>query len=190
MSAPNVLILYEPTNDLAVQTRSVLEEYLEDFNGCVITVSHDRYFLDRVVERIFAFEGEGVVRQYPGNYSLYLDFKQAEEAEEKEAALQREKTQKVKQEATKPVESKSSSPPKASSSRPRKLSYKEKRELELLEGKIPELEAEKEEIEKTLYGNAPSGYTEVQKLSERLAEIEHEINASTERWLELAEIAS
>lgn len=198
MSAPNVLILDEPTNDLDVQTLSVLEEYLEDFNGCVITVSHDRYFLDRVCDRIFAFEGGGIVRQYPGNYSLYLDVKQAEEAEEKEAALkdkaqrdkiQKEKAQKEHKDTTQPIESKSSQP-NATSSRPRKLSYKEKRELELLEGKIPELEAEKEDIEKTLYGSAPSGYTEVQKLSERLAELEHEINTSTERWLELAEIAS
>jgi ATP-binding cassette subfamily F protein uup len=189
MSAPNVLILDEPTNDLDVQTLSVLEDYLEDFNGCVITVSHDRYFLDRVCDRIFAFEGEGIVRQYPGNYSVYLDFKQAEAADAKEAALQTEKAQQEKQNSPKPAGSKAA-PPKVSSSRPRKLSYKEKRELEQLEGKIPELEAEKEEIEKTLYGNSPSDYTEMQKLSERLAELEHEINTSTERWLELAEVAS
>ncbi len=190
MSAPNVLILDEPTNDLDVQTLSVLEEYLEDFNGCVITVSHDRYFLDRVVECIFSFEGKGIVRQYPGNYSLYLDVKHAEEAEEKEAAIQREKTQKGKREAAAPIASQSLPHSNTSASRPRKLSYKEKRELDLLEGKIPQLEAEKEKIEKTLYGSAPSGYTEVQQLSERLAELEHEINTSTERWLELAEIAS
>ena len=156
-----------------------------EFNGCVITVSHDRYFLDRVVDRIFAFEADGAVMQYPGNYSLYIDFKQRQEAEAKEA----EAAQKKNQEATKttPIESQQS---KTVSTRPRKLSYKEKRELEQLEGKIPELEAEKEDIEKMLYGNAPSGYTEVQKLSERLAELDHEINTSTERWLELAEIAS
>ncbi len=190
MSAPNMLILDEPTNDLDVQTLSVLEDYLEAFNGCVITVSHDRYFLDRVCDRIFSFEGEGVVRQYPGNYSLYLDFKQAEAAEEKETAIQqKENPQKEKQETGKPIEPKSPPQSTATASRPRKLSYKEKRELELLEGKIPELEAEKEEIEKTLYVNAPSGYAEVQKLSERLAALEHEINAATERWLELAEIA-
>ncbi|MEM9451202.1 MAG: ABC-F family ATP-binding cassette domain-containing protein [Cyanobacteria bacterium P01_E01_bin.6] len=184
MSAPNVLILDEPTNDLDVQTLSVLEEYLEEFNGCVITVSHDRYFLDRVVERIFAFESEGVITQYPGNYSLYLDFKQQQEAEAKESAI-------VEKQVTsgKPL-AEQSTKPHTTSSRSRKLSYKEKRELEQLEGKIPELELEKETIEKTLYGNAPSGFTEVQKLSERLAELEHEINTSTERWLELAEIAS
>ena len=183
MSAPNVLILDEPTNDLDVQTLSVLEEYLEEFNGCVITVSHDRYFLDRVVDRIFAFEPNGVVTQYPGNYSLYMDFKQRQEVEAKEAATAQKKHQDAKPSITELKQS------NAISTRPRKLSYKEKRELEQLEGKIPELEAEKEDIEKVLYGNAPSDYAEVQKLSERLAELEHEINASTERWLELAEIA-
>ncbi|WLT38045.1 hypothetical protein NON20_21120 [Synechocystis sp. B12] len=79
MRAPNVLILDEPTNDLDVQTLAVLEDYLEDFNGCVIVVSHDRYFLDRTVETIFAFEEEGELRQYPGNYSLYLEYKKAEQ---------------------------------------------------------------------------------------------------------------
>lgn len=184
MSAPNVLILDEPTNDLDVQTLSVLEEYLEDFNGCVITVSHDRYFLDRVVDRIFAFESLGNVVQYPGNYSLYLDFKQQQEVEAKEAAAIE------KQPPSQKSKSEKSTPSKTNGDRPRKLSYKEKRELEHLEGRIPELEDEKDAIEKTLYGNAPSGFTEIQKLSERLAELEDEINTSTERWLELAELAS
>jgi len=75
MQAPNVLISDEPTNDLDVQTLAVLEDYLEEFNGCVIVVSHDRYFLDRTVNRIFAFEGSGQIRQYPGNYSVYLEHK-------------------------------------------------------------------------------------------------------------------
>jgi ATP-binding cassette subfamily F protein uup len=80
MQAPNVLILDEPTNDLDVQTLAVLEEYLEEFNGCVIVVSHDRYFLDRTVDTVFAFEDNGNIRQYPGNYSIYLDYKQRQEA--------------------------------------------------------------------------------------------------------------
>ena len=84
MSAPNVLILDEPTNDLDVQTLAVLEEYLEDFNGCVIVVSHDRYFLDRTVEKIFALEPGGNLRQYPGNYSVYLDYKQAQEGDKQD----------------------------------------------------------------------------------------------------------
>lgn len=85
MSAPNVLILDEPTNDLDVQTLAVLEEYLEDFNGCVIVVSHDRYFLDRTVDKVFVFEENGKVVQYPGNYSVYLDYKKAQEAKQQQA---------------------------------------------------------------------------------------------------------
>ncbi|MDE5110429.1 MAG: ABC-F family ATP-binding cassette domain-containing protein, partial [Trichodesmium sp. St7_bin2_1] len=88
MSAPNVLILDEPTNDLDVQTLAVLEEYLEEFNGCVIVVSHDRYFLDRTVDRIFSFEGLGILRQYPGNYSLYLDYKEVEAAAKKSVEVE------------------------------------------------------------------------------------------------------
>jgi ABC transport system ATP-binding/permease protein len=172
MSAPNVLILDEPTNDLDVQTLGVLEEYLEDFNGCVIVVSHDRYFLDRVVDTIFAFEVGGTLRQYPGNYTVYLE--QCKTEEEPTAKSTEPKVQ----------ASKSVAPP---SDKPRKLSFKEKREYESLETQIPEMEAEKEAIEKTLYGNPPSGYTEVQQLSERLAELTQAIERSTDRWMELAE---
>lgn len=178
MAAPNVLILDEPTNDLDVQTLAVLEEYLEDFNGCVIVVSHDRYFLDRTVDTILALEPGGNIRQYPGNYSLYLDYRKEED------------TQAVKE----PPKSVSTPTPTAapapSSSKPRKLSYKEKRELEQLEVQIPEMEAEKEQIEKTLYSNPPSGFTEVQKLSERLAELNQTIDQATERWMELSELNS
>lgn len=193
MEAPNVLILDEPTNDLDVQTLSILEDYLEDFNGCVITVSHDRYFLDRVVDRIFAFEGAGVVKQYPGNYSMYLDVKQRQDAkarEEEEAAETNRPKASSATSASAAVPSTSTAAHSNASSRPRKLSYKEKRELETLEGKIPELEAEKAEIEQILYTQPPSGYTQVQDLSERLAWLEAEINVATERWLELAELAS
>lgn len=182
MSAPNVLILDEPTNDLDVQTLAVLEEYLEDFSGCVIVVSHDRYFLDRTIDRIFALEPEGNVRQYPGNYSVYLDFKKKEEEAEPSSS---EKT--VKSEKQTPPPSPARSSP---DTKPRKISYKEKREFELLESKIPEMEAEKEAIEKTLYNNPPSGFSEVQKLSERLAELTQEIDEATERWMELAELVA
>jgi len=174
MGAPNVLILDEPTNDLDVQTLAVLEEYLEDFNGCVIVVSHDRYFLDRTVDTIFAFEGN-TLRQYPGNYSLYLDFKQEAASgptiQETQRVAAPEKSQK-----------------QTSGSKPRKLSYKERREFEQLEAQIPQMEAEKLELERTLYKNPPAGFTQVQQLSERLAELGQAIDAATERWLELAEI--
>ncbi|MFB2983729.1 ABC-F family ATP-binding cassette domain-containing protein [Microseira sp. BLCC-F43] len=184
MSAPNVLILDEPTNDLDVQTLAVLEDYLEDFNGCVIVVSHDRYFLDRTVDNIFALEPGGNLRQYPGNYSVYLDYKKAEE----------EQQEKVAPAKSEPAKSSSAgarnSSQNSKSDQPKKLSFNEKREYEALEVKIPEMEAEKEEIEKILYNNPPSGFTEVQRLSERLAQLSQEIDSATERWLELAERVS
>jgi ATP-binding cassette subfamily F protein uup len=180
MSAPNVLILDEPTNDLDVQTLAVLEDYLEDFNGCVIVVSHDRYFLDRTVETIFAFEAGGTLRQYPGNYSVYLDFKKEEEQEDAETR----KREDTGIQDTQPSASTQNSKLKTQNS---KLSFKEKREYEQLETQIPAMEAEKEEIEQILYKNPPSGFSQVQKLSERLAELTQAIDTATERWLELAE---
>jgi ATP-binding cassette subfamily F protein uup len=186
MSAPNLLILDEPTNDLDVQTLGVLEEYLEDFNGCVIVVSHDRYFLDRTVNTIFSFESNGTLRQYPGNYSLYLDYKKAEK--EREEDRQREAT-KVNDKSA-PSGPSSSTPRAAKSSagsQGKKLSYKEKREYEHLETHIPTLEADKETIEKRLYNDAPSNYEEVTRLSEQLAALSAQIDAATERWMELAE---
>ena len=186
MSAPNVLILDEPTNDLDVQTLAVLEDYLENFNGCAIAVSHDRYFLDRTVNTIFALEPGGGLRQYPGNYSVYLEYKQAEAQKEKqqEAGGRRQETGGRRQE--KPSRTQVNQAP--SSTRPRKLSYKEKREFERLEQDIPTMEAEKSELEKTLYHNSPSGFTELQQMTERLANLNNEIDQATERWMELAEI--
>ena len=178
LSAPNVLILDEPTNDLDVQTLAILEEYLEEFNGCVIVVSHDRYFLDRTVNTIFSLEPGGNIRQYPGNYSIYLDYKKAEEDAGKIDATSQKS---VKQ---------SDQPVVATTTKTRKLSYKEKREFETLEAQIPKMEAEKVEIEKTLHRNPPDGFSAVEKLSARMAELEHAIETSTERWLELAELAA
>lgn len=178
LSAPNVLILDEPTNDLDVQTLAILEEYLEDFNGCVIVVSHDRYFLDRTVDQIFALEEDGTVREYPGNYSVYLNYKKDEEVANAQRGASIEK----------PSEPKPVSQPKSVSNKPRKLSFKEKRELETLETQIPEFEAEKSSIEQKLYNNPPAGFSEVQKLSERLASLEEQIETSTIRWMELSEI--
>jgi ATP-binding cassette subfamily F protein uup len=181
LAAPNLLILDEPTNDLDVQTLGVLEEYLEEFNGCVIVVSHDRYFLDRTVNAIFAFEGNGVLRNYPGNYSVYLDHKKA--------ALETEKNR-VKQAAS--GKSPAASPAAAPAIEPapatsKKLSYKEKREHGQLETQIPAMETEKKALEKQLYDSPPSDHGEVSKLSARLGELTAAIDASTERWMELAE---
>jgi len=180
MGAPNVLILDEPTNDLDVQTLSVLEEYLEDFAGCVLVVSHDRYFLDRVVDTIFAFEPGGTLRQYPGNYSTYLDFKKAEEV----SSSQLQDSQKPKQGQTKELPI-----PTNTNHKVRKLSNKEKREFATIEGKIAAIEVEKAEIEQVLI-SPPSDFVKVQELYEKLESLNQAIETATERWLELAEIES
>jgi ATP-binding cassette subfamily F protein uup len=172
MSAPNLLILDEPTNDLDVQTLAVLEDYLEAFNGCVIVVSHDRYFLDRTVNTILSLEGEGIIRQYPGNYSVYLDYKQ------EAAAVPQEKV-------AVPEAAVQSAAPTAKS---RKFSYKEKREFEQLATQIPQMEAEKADLEKTLYHNPPTDHSQLRQLSERLAALEAAIDVATDRWLELSEL--
>jgi len=184
MSAPNVLILDEPTNDLDVQTLAVLEEYLEDFSGCVIVVSHDRYFLDRTVDTIFALEELGNIRQYPGNYSIYLDYKKVEEEKLQETANTKENPKNVETlHAT-------SLPKETENKKRRGLSNWEKREFEQLEGKIAQLEAEKAEAEKALV-NIPSGsYTQVQKLYEQVETLKQAIDVATERWMELAEVES
>jgi ATP-binding cassette subfamily F protein uup len=176
ISAPNVLILDEPTNDLDVQTLAVLEDYLEDFNGCVIVVSHDRYFLDRTVDRIFALEEGGGLRQYPGNYSIYLDYKKAEEAEKQEPS----KTVIVESKVVSPV---------AETKKARRLSNWERREFEELEHKIAKLETEKTAAEKKLTTVA-GNYSQVQKLYEEVETLKKNIDLSTERWLELAEMDS
>lgn len=184
MSAPNVLILDEPTNDLDVQTLAILEDYFEDFNGCVIAVSHDRYFLDRTVEKIFSFESDGDIRQYPGNYSVYLDYKQAEEAE---ASQQNANSQPKKVEAPKAEQSERQS---SNNTKARRLSNWEKKEFNQLEGKIAQLETEKAEVEKALYNAPPGTSTQVQQLYEQVEALTKAIDAATERWMELAELES
>jgi ATP-binding cassette subfamily F protein uup len=187
MGAPNVLLMDEPTNDLDVQTLGVLEDYLEDFGGCVAVVSHDRYFLDRVVTKIFEINPGGVVKQYPGNYSVYLDFKAEEAAQEAEA--------KAAEAAANQANANSTATPPSSqhtrSNRARKLSYKERRELDTLETRIPALEEEKATIERQLYGGGAGNdpMLDLSQLTQRLAAIDLEIDAATERWLELSEIA-
>ncbi|PSO50922.1 MAG: multidrug ABC transporter ATP-binding protein [Cyanobacteria bacterium SW_9_44_58] len=190
MSAPNVLILDEPTNDLDVQTLSILEDYLQEFNGCVITVSHDRYFLDRSVKQIFAFSEGGNVKSYPGNYSTYLDYKEAEEArlnQKKSAA----KTQKPNSEVNgKAKKEKNGKAKQDTPQKSRRLSNWERRELQELETTIPQLEAEKAELEQTLYNTPSEKYSELQQLSEQVATLEQSIEDATARWLELAEMES
>jgi ATP-binding cassette subfamily F protein uup len=162
----------------------VLEEYLEDFNGCVIAVSHDRYFLDRAVEKIFTFEPDGNIRQYPGNYSLYLDYKQVEEAE---AAQQQANSQPKKAELPKAEKSEKQS---SGNGKSRRISNWEKREFEELEGKIAKLESEKAETEKVLFNAPPGKVTQVQELYHKLETLNQAIDKATERWMELAELES
>ncbi len=183
MGAPNVLILDEPTNDLDVQTLAVLEDYLEDFSACVIVVSHDRYFLDRTVDTIFAFE-DGYIRQYPGNYSVYLDYKKAEEEKQQQTASSKDKAKNVEAEKTQ------SSPKETQNKKRRGLSNWEKREFEQIEGKIAQLETQKAETEKALSNVAPGNYSQVQKLYEQVELLKQGIDTATERWMELAEIDS
>jgi ABC transport system ATP-binding/permease protein len=184
MSAPNVLILDEPTNDLDVQTLSVLEEYLEEFNGCVIAVSHDRYFLDRTVNKIFALEEGGNLRQYPGNYSVYLDYKQAEEAG---LAQQNANSQPKKTESAKAEKAQNQG---VNNGKSRRLSTWEKREFDKLESKIAQLEIDKAEAEKTLYNAPPGSASKVQEIYKQVETLTQAIETATERWMELAEMES
>ncbi len=178
MSAPNVLVLDEPTNDFDIATLQALESYLDGFDGCVIVVSHDRYFLDRTVDHLFRFEGDGVLREYPGNYSAYLDIREREE----EAARDRaEQTARIPQpEAPQP----DAPQPTADGDRP--LSYKERRELETLEQSIEDAESRKAEIETRL---ATADYIEAADLAEALRELEESLELAMNRWAELAERA-
>ncbi len=174
MGSPNVLLLDEPTNDLDIPTLIALEEYLDDFAGALIVVSHDRYFLDRTIDNVFRFEGDGRVREYPGDYSSYLEYREREEAENAGSAS-----------AARVAET-----PKAvtENAAPKKLSFKEKRELEELEARIAETEKRLPEIEKDLTtyatqaGKVHELFTEQQKLNEQLEK-------DMERWGELAERA-
>ena len=186
ISNPNVLILDEPTNDLDVQTLSVLEEYIESFAGCVIVVSHDRYFLDRTVDTIFALDGQGGIKQYPGNYSVYLDYKKHEEYEAKQIELaQKEKENKATNKNTK----KEKSNYKKNRSTAKRLSNYQQRELTKLENEIiPALEEKKADLESKIYG-ANVDYEKLNELTEELNNLTLELDEKTEKWLELSELA-
>ena len=170
MRNPNFLVLDEPTNDLDIVTLQVLEEYLQNFKGCVIVVSHDRYFMDKVVDHLLVFKGQGDIRDFPGNCSNYREWKLAKAEHDKEAAKPKEeKTQKVRMNDK------------------RKLTYKEKQEFEQLEKDIAGLEAEKKGIEEALCSGTLS-VEELTEKSKRLPELENELDEKTMRWLELSEI--
>jgi ATP-binding cassette subfamily F protein uup len=175
MTAPNVLLLDEPTNDLDIQTMVTLEDYLDSFAGCLIAVSHDRYFLDRTVEHIFRFEEGGRLRQYPGNYSAFLE---ARQREEKEAAPVRQEA------ADKPLKEARA---KTGTAR-RKLSFKERKELEELETRIQEAEERQAAIETELVYNSSDAHL-VHKLYMERERLAVQLARDLERWSELAELA-
>ena len=174
MRNPNFLVLDEPTNDLDIITLNVLEEYLQNFKGCVIVVSHDRYFMDKVVDHMLVFNGQADIRDFPGNYTQYRDWK------EEKARLEKEK----EKEASKPQEDKTA---KVRLNEKRRMSFKEKREFEQLEQEIATLEDEKKTIEAALCSGTLS-VEELTEKSKRLPEITDLIDEKTMRWLELSEI--
>ena len=176
MRNPNFLILDEPTNDLDILTLNVLEEYLISFKGCLLIVSHDRYFLDKTVDHLFIFRGEGLIKDFVGQYSEYREYiKEQEAMEARESRALAEKNQKAK------TQNNTSAPSR------RKLSYKEQRELEQLEIEIPELEQQKSNLEESLSSGTLS-IDELTAASAKIAELIELLEEKEMRWLELSEI--
>ncbi|WP_127484957.1 ABC-F family ATP-binding cassette domain-containing protein [Paenibacillus ehimensis] len=175
MGEPNVLLLDEPTNDLDIQTLTILEEYLEDFPGVVITVSHDRYFLDRTADHLFVFEGDGRIRRFFGNYTEYLE---ASRREKQAAAEERRETK---------AAGETEQPQQRESNRPRKLSYKEQKEWDEIEDKIAGLEDRLAQVKQDI-GNAGSDYTKAQELFQEEQVLTQRLEEAMERWTELSEL--
>jgi ATP-binding cassette subfamily F protein uup len=176
MGAPNVLLLDEPTNDLDIQTLVTLEDYLDNFNGAVVAVSHDRYFLDRTVEHIFRFEGGGRVREYPGNYSAFLEARQREDRESAAAAQPGTAARAPKRER------------EADASAKRKLTFKELKELKELESRVEAAERRQVEVEAELSANASDARL-VHRLYEERQTLADQLARDLERWATLAELA-
>jgi ATP-binding cassette subfamily F protein uup len=171
MKAPNFLILDEPTNDLDIETLGVLEQFLLDYQGCAIVVSHDRYFMDKVVDHLFVFEGNGIIRDFPGSYSDYREWKELQEE---------------MQTAPKPAET--TTPEKTpEATEKRKLTFKEKFELEQLEKELPQMEARKAEIEQEL-ATKFDDYEQIVKLTAELEKLKSDLDEKGMRWLELSEM--
>ena len=178
MRSPNFLVLDEPTNDLDIVTLNVLEEYLRNFKGCAIVVSHDRYFMDKVVDHLLVFRGNADIKDFPGNYTQYRDWKDVQDQLEKEAeaALQARQN---------PAPEKPSRPV---NEQKKKLTFKERKEFEALEEEIPALEAEKAELE-TAMSSGTLSTDELMAKSQRITQVMEEIDEKTMRWLELSELA-
>jgi len=170
---PNFLILDEPTNDLDILTLNILEDYLQQFNGCLMVVSHDRYFLDKVTDHLFIFEGNGIIKDFPGNYTDYfLQKKNLEKSRKEQEASQQKETRKKKKPARQ--------------AQTNKLTFKEKKEMQELEQRMESLQSEKETTEEKMNsGELPSD--ELMQASERLGNIMKELDQCENRWLELSE---
>ena len=182
MQNPNFLVLDEPTNDLDIVTLQILEEYLQDFPGCVIVVSHDRYFMDKVVDHLLVFKGQGEIKDFPGNYTQYREWEKAQPMPPKlggDRGLNKQKNS----------TSSDPQPPNLGGLLKRKLTYKEKREMEQLEKDIAALEAEKKQIEEALCG-AVTSVDEITAMSKRLPVLNEELDEKSMRWLELSELGS
>ena len=178
MRQPNLLVLDEPTNDLDIVTLNILEEYLKEFNGTLIIVSHDRHFLDRLVDHLFIFCGDGVVKDFVGSYSQYREYIKEYEASLKAKAKEEERSRKAVQAPGSPSASRPASGP-------RKLSYKEQRELEQLERDIALLTSEKEELETAMNGGI-TDHDQLGRMASRFSEVTALLDEKETRWLELS----
>ena len=181
MRNPNFLVLDEPTNDLDIVTLNILEEYLQSFKGCVIVVSHDRYFMDKVVDHLMVFKGDAELKDFPGNYTDYREWNELMEEQERDEKKKQESKDKSA------VNSRQSAVGSQKSAEKRKLSFKEKQEFEALEKEIPQLETEKADIENQLASGTLSS-DDIIKASQRHSELDELIDEKTMRWLELSEI--
>ena len=184
MRNPNFLVLDEPTNDLDIQTLQVLEEYLQDFAGCVIVVSHDRYFMDKVVDHLLVFKGEGEIQDFPGNYTQYRDWSRLQEKDEAEKAAAAAKTASNNAAVN---DGAGIAKRDANFENKRKMSYKEKREYEQLTQEIDKLTEEQKKLEEALCSGTLS-VDELTEKSKRLPEIKDELDEKEMRWLELSEM--
>lgn len=185
MRNPNFLVLDEPTNDLDIQTLQVLEEYLQDFAGCVIVVSHDRYFMDKVVDHLLVFKGEGEIQDFPGNYTQYRDWSRLQEKDEAEKAAVTAKN--AGNNNTVANDGAGTAKRDANFENKRKMSYKEKREYEQLTQEIEKLNDEQKKLEEALCSGTLS-VEELTEKSKRLPEIKDELDEKEMRWLELSEM--
>lgn len=185
MRNPNFLVLDEPTNDLDIQTLQVLEEYLQDFAGCVIVVSHDRYFMDKVVDHLLVFKGEGEIQDFPGNYTQYRDWSRLQEKDEAEKAAATAKN--AGKNNTAANDGAGTAKRDANFENKRKMSYKEKREYEQLTQEIEKLTDEQKKLEEALCSGTLS-VEELTEKSKRLPEIKDELDEKEMRWLELSEM--